>query len=369
MAGALEAGYDLAALALLFVALALLLATKQIAAGLAGAFDVSILGVRPFHRVAVAIENGIIGALDDAIKGVEKLAAKFESGLIDSFGLLIALPILLYLGVKAALTYLWDKALRPVIHSIADPIRAVAEKGLARANDARAAVELAIGETEAYALGRAEWALATAKAQIGARLDALASDLRGDIGAALHSAERYADQAVARLRSAEDLAVAEAVGLAAEAKAAGLAAGAAALHAAEAELGAGLAAEAARRAAELAQLDAAGKAALATVRSVAVNVEEELHTIEGAAGAVGVAALIAAIPAISTLVHSIATEAGLENADCRSKVKGICGTNPSGWGDLIAGLGLLGLGFSLRELAEVARPVAAELAVVIREAA
>jgi hypothetical protein len=50
----------------------------------------------------------------------------FESGLIDAFGLLIAIPLLLALGTKAAFEYLWNAALRPLIHSIADPIRTLA---------------------------------------------------------------------------------------------------------------------------------------------------------------------------------------------------------------------------------------------------
>jgi len=369
VAAALEAGYDVAALALLFVALALLLMVKGLAQALAGVLNVSILGVRPFHGAAVAIENGIVGALDAAIKGVERVAAKFESGLIDSFGLLIGLPILLGLGVKAALVYLWDRALKPTIHVIADPIKATADSALAKANAARAAVELRFGEAEAYALGRAEWALETAKAYVGRRLDDLRAELRADIAGALATAERYADQAVGRLRAAEDAAVAEAVSLAVAAKLAGEQAGAAALRAAEAELAAGLAIEAARRAAELARLDEAGKAALETVRSVAVNVEEELQTIEGAAGAVGIAALIAAIPAISTLLHAIASEAGLENAECRGKVKQVCGTDPAEWLGLLEGAALLTGALSLRELVPIGRHAIEELGGLIREAA
>lgn len=369
MGAALEAGFDIGALALCFVALALLLAAKQLAQAIAGPLNVSIAGVRPFGRVASAIENGIIGALDDAIKGVEATAAKFESGLIDSFGLLIAIPALLALGTKAALEYLWTRALRPVIHAIADPIRTVADKAAASVATLEGTVAANVGAAERYARERAASALGAAEAYVDRKIDAAIALLRRDISGALSAAEGYADTAVARLRSAEDQAVANAVGLAAEAKAAGLAAAIAAEQAAERAAGSALAQSEAAAAQALAEAQAAGKAALDTVKGIAVGVGDDLATIEGAFGAAGIGALIASIPALATLVTAIAVEAGLEDAACRGKVKGICRTDPNQWAGLLAGLGLLGAGFSLRELAELARPVVGGLADVIREAA
>jgi hypothetical protein len=105
------------------------------------------------------------------------------------------------------------------------------------------------------------------------------------------------------------------------------------------------------------------------VRSIAVGVENDLGTIEGQYGALGVAGLIAAMPAVATLVNAIASEAGLENRDCRQKVKGICATDSSAWGDLLAGLAATGFAFSLLELAEVADPLIVRLAPVIEQAA
>lgn len=369
MAGALEAGYDLGALALCFVAIAALLAVKGVVAGVAGILDKSILGYRPFHGIAVALENSVVSALDDAIKGVEKVTARFESGLIDSFGLLIAMPVLLYLGVKAALSYLWSAALVPKIHSIVDPIKALADKASAKVSSLEATVSNNLSSAEAYARARATEAVGTAKAYVESRISAAELVLRGDIAAALAVATAYADTAVSKLRAAEDAAVSSAVGLAAEAKFAGEAAGRAALLAAEAEFGPEIAAVRAIDAAALAQLDAAGKAALAGLEGVVINVGDDLQAIEGAIGAVGVGALIASIPAIATLVTAIATETGLENAECRQKVKGICGTNAGDWAGLLGGLAAIGFGFSLRELVEIAEPMIGELAPILEQAA
>lgn len=369
MADALEAGYDLGALALCFLAIGLLLAAKGMVAAVARVFNVSILGTHPFGFISNALENAVIGALDDAIKGVEKATARFESGLIDSFGMLIALPALAILGTKAALQYLWNEALRPTIHSITDPIRTTATRALNRVDDLTDTVAQNLASAEAYARARASSALESARSYADGRVDAIARTLRGDIAAAISTAERYADEAVGRLRAAEDAAIANAVGLAAAARAAGEAAAAAALATAEHDIAAGVATAEAAAAGALAASDAAGKAALDVVRSVAVTAEQDIETVLGELDARTVAALIASIPALATIVNAIATEAGLENAACRTKVKGICGTDPTSWGNLLAGLAAIGLAFNLRELNAVAKPLIGGLSTIIREAA
>lgn len=369
MGAALEGGFDLGALALCFVALALLIAAKELAQAIAGPLNFSIFGVRPLHGVAVAIENGIVGTLDDAIRGVEKVAAGFESGLIDAFGLIIAIPILIGLGVKAALEYLWNEALMPRIHSVTNTISDVANAAKARVIALEGTVAANLGAAERYARDHAAAALASAEAYVDRKIADAVSGLRGDIAAGVSAAEGYADIAVGKLRAAEDAAVAGAISLAVDAKQAGLAA--AAFAEAEAvrlgadALTAGLAGEAAR----IAELDAAGRAALDVVRSVAVGVADDLGKIEGDIGALGTAALIASIPAIATMVNAIATEAGLESADCRGKVKGICGTDPSAWLGLLEGAALVTGALSLRELLPFARGAMGDLVELVREAA
>lgn len=369
MADALEAGYDLGALALCFLAIGALLAVKGVVSAVASLFDFTLLGYRPLHGIAVALENGVIGALDDAIKSVEKATAKFESGLIDSFGMAIAIPALLYLGVRAALEYLWSSALKPLIHSIADPIRTIATGAASKVAALEATVARNLSTAEEYARGRASDAVTTAEAYVEKRISAAETTLRGDIAGALSTAESYASTAVDKLRAAEDAAVSGAVAVAADAKAAGLAAAAAAIAEAERAGGAALSAAEATIAGDLAQVDAAGKAALAGLEGVVINVGDDLSAIEGAIGAVGVGALIASIPAIATMVKAIATEAGLENAECRSKVKGICGTDPNAWAGLLEGLVAIGVGFTLAELVEIAQPILGELAPIVAQAA
>jgi hypothetical protein len=351
---ALEAGYELGALALCFVALALLLVAKDVFGGLLRAIDFSFFGARPLHGLVTGAENAVIGALDEAIKGVERRAAQFESGLIDSLALLIAVPLLLGLGVKGALEYLWNHALRPVIHSITDTIRAAANSALTKVEALEKTVATNVGAAERYAREHALSALTDAESYVDTQLRAAEGTLRRDIAAAKDKAEGYADLAVSRLRAAEDAAVAGAVALAGAAKTAGLEAAQAAEQAAERAAGSALAQSEAAAAKALAEAEAAARVALAGVRGIAVGAADDLATIERDLGALGVAGLIAAIPALATLVHAIATEAGLDSAACRRKVKGICGTDPLAWEELLLGLAALGFGFNLAEVAEAA---------------
>lgn len=369
MGAALEGGLDLGALALCFVALALLVAAKELAQAIARPLNVSIFGSHPFGFVADAIESGIVGALDDAIKGVEKLAAGFLSGLIDAFGLLIAIPLLLGLGVKAGLEYLWNSALRPVIHSIADPIRTIAAEARSSVATLEDTVAANVGRAERYARDHALGALESAEAYADRAIDHALARIGGEIASGISEAERYADSAVSRLRGAEDAAIATAVGIAAEAKAAGLAAAADALATAERDASSAIAQSEAASARAIAEAQAAGKAALDVIAGVAAGLGDDLASIEGAIGAAGVGALIGAIPALATMVAAIATEAGLENAACRSKVKGICGADPGEWLGLLEGAAFLTGALSLAEILPFARTAVKDLGGVIREAA
>lgn len=369
MGAALEAGYDLGGLAGCYVAIALLEILATMLAGLAGALDIGIFGVHPFSGLASAVRNTLIRGLNSAIRSLERLAARFESGLIDAFGIILGLSLLLGIGVRAALVYLWNHALDPAIRLLTDPIEAAAHRALADVTALAGTVAANVGRAERYARDRATAAAETAEAYADRRIDAAVGTVRRDIAAALSTAERYADGAVGKLRAAEDAAIADAVSLASQARAAGEAAARRAEAEAEAAGAAALTAAQRLEAQALAQAQAAGAAALATVKTVAVGAADDLATLEGQLGAAGAAALIAAIPALATMVQAIATEAGLSNAECRTKVKGICGTDPFEWGGLLAGAAFLTGALSLRELTDVGRVAVRELAGVIREAA
>lgn len=347
MATLLEAGYDLGGLAGCLVLIALLSIVSYTFTRLASALDFSVFGVRPLHHAATAIEHTIVAGCDDGIKALERVATRFFNGLIDSLAIFVGLAVLVGLGVKDALGYLWSHALGPFVRAIADPIRTVAAHALAEVGSLAATVAHNLTRAESYAEGQADRALADAKAYT-----------RELVQASQSAAERFASEAVGKLRAAEDAALAGAV-----------AATSAAIHAGELAAERGDTAAERIAHAELATAEAAFGSALGTLEGLTDKALNDLRTIEGAAGAAGIAALIAAIPAIATLVQAIATEAGLDSSECRGKVKRICGTDPSEWLNLLeGGLFLTGI-LSLRELVPVARGVVHELRDVIAEAA
>lgn len=78
---------------------------------------------------------------------------------------------------------------------------------------------------------------------------------------------------------------------------------------------------------------------------------------------------LAAVPILGALVYALARDTGLDSAACRSKVKGICGTDAAGWAKLLAGAALLEGGLSLEALLAPAREAVHVGGAIIREAA
>lgn len=389
MTDAVEAGYDLGGIALCLLALGALLAVKGMVQAVAGVFDVSILGFHPLRGIANALESSIVGALDDAIKSTERLLARFLSGLIDSFGLLLALPALGILGTKAALEYLWNHALRPLIHSITNGIKATADQALAKVTALEGTVAADLDAAERYARERASSALTSAEAYVDTKIAGAISTLRQAIAEAIGEAERYADQAIGRLRSAEDAAIASVATVAAQ----GIAE-AERLAAAEVTTAEGLAAGAiasARSDLELA-IDGAIAQGKAETTALAQVVSGEIATLEQAiAGAAAelpeltfqgidyirgklgeldlskLSGLIAAIPLVGAIATSIAAKGWLWCDNVGNVGRALCGLP----GDLVGALlgdALAALALAdLCELVHLMQIAAGEFEPVLRE--
>jgi hypothetical protein len=117
------------------------------------------------------------------------------------------------------------------------------------------------------------------------------------------------------------------------------------------------------------KLRVAEEHAIASARAIAVGAEDALHVIEHNLTAAELAALIASIPALNTLLHAIATEAGLDQPGCRAKVKQTCGTGDLQWAQLLLGLAAMGLLFDFHALVAFARTLAGDAEKLIRQAA
>lgn len=199
MVEAIEAGADLALIACILVLIGLLLAAKWITKPIVALLDVSILGQRPFHFLASALEGLIVNGADAGIKALEHALARLFSGVVDSLGLLIGVPLVLGLAVKDALSYLWSRLLVPKIRSVTDHIVITATNALSRVESLERTVANDVSNLERYAESHATAALNEAKAYA-----------REVAGAGERAAEKYASQAVDQLRAAESQAISSA---------------------------------------------------------------------------------------------------------------------------------------------------------------
>lgn len=336
---------DLAGIALCIVSMALLLAALELAKHLAAVFNVGILGAHPFSGIATALNNTIVAWLDDAIKGVEKITAKLFNDLTGSLELLAGLTILLGAGIVKGLQYLWGAGLPGVIHFLLDPIGVLARKAVTLAEAVPGKIEAALGSAEHYALQQADRAEQAAQAFATAHIASAVATLRGELSSAVATLDTAISTAATKtLQLAQD-------GINAEQR----------VVEGEIQTAEQIAAQA------LAGSEAVAASALAGVKAIAVTTEHDLDVIKAGLDAVGVAGLIALIPALATLVHTIATEAGLDSANCRAKNKAICGTDPLQWAGLLAGLTALGLTFDLADVVKIAAEGVAEAGHLLAE--
>ena len=339
---------DVSLLLLWAVAFALASLGYYIAKAIAAPLDVSLPVIgRPFHGIAVAIENGIVGPLDSLRKASEAGVAKGFSGLLASLELIVGVTLLLGLGIFDALTYLWKHALVPLVQLYLTPVRLVA--------DAAKALTATLTKTVAHDAARRKAAISS---QASTTLKDARSYAKSVATGAEHAAERYADTAIASLRSAEDAAVASVVKIANDAKAAGLAAAASAERTAESVA-----------ATALAEAEGAASSALAEVKAIAIGATSDLTDFEAYIKSLSIPAALTGSVALATLLTLVLSETGLENQSCRSKVKNICGTDPAAWANLLGGLAAIGFAFSLKDLYGVAEGLVGDLSAVIKEAA
>lgn len=72
---------------------------------------------------------------------------------------------------------------------------------------------------------------------------------------------------------------------------------------------------------------------------------------------------------LRALVESLTSEAGLDRAECRAKVKGICGTDPTAWAGLLASLAAVGVAFDLKAVCDAGETIADAVVGLVKQAA
>jgi hypothetical protein len=317
---------DLAVISLCIITLALIIASLNLAKAIAAPFNINIPGVgHPFKFVADALNTTLISWLTSAQKGTEKVTAAFFNDLLGSLELFGALAILLGDGVKVALEYLWNNSLPAfVLHEITTAIAKI-PKVVDDIASLSTKVETAVEKKFADTIATIRTDAKEAKAAATAAAASAATAVEKAAGTVINRIENTVTNPTTYVANTVT------------------------------EIVPGLADALTQAGAEVAELPG-----LAIPKIEDLLNGQDLATIAG---------LAAAIPLLRAIVNTVAVESGLENAECRSKVKGICGTNLSAWEGLLGGLVAIGAGFSLAELAVVANEVTVELGGVVAELA
>lgn len=342
MALALE-GVDLVVIALFLFLLAFLHATKWTIEPLVGALH-GALGWVPFvGNLVDRADRAIIAALNDAIAGTEEVISTLWAGVVWSFNLMIDGLSTAWADTAAAFEHAFSTSIPNAFDSLWKETTHLVNRGVGTVADLGGDVAAALRSAELYAAQHATAALHTATAYTDTWIGKLGRQLGQDIAAV----ETVAHAAAATAAHAVDVA---------EHAAAGTSQTITNLITNE------LPAEISALAHELTAAEGAVAGELPRLPGLALDdIEQLLRSKEFGT----LAGLLAAVPLVNALVHALAAESGLSTAECRSKVKGICGTDPLRWAHLLEGLAFAFVMPSLDELADAIAEITVEVADVI----
>lgn len=321
MAIALEA-IDLTAICAILLLIGCLIAIEFVLEFVADVLDVTIpvIHVRPFHGAAVALRHSIIRGVNGGIDKLQHVAADLWHYSAVALTETVNGTLDFVHAVERSLHWIERTHVWKVAHAIADPI--AADLAAVKRTAERAAADVA-AETLARerAIGRET---RTVEAWARSQLADLQSAILGKPLHRFPQLERDVSQAIdAAVTSAE-------------------------------KSGAAVAGT----------LTGAAEAALTAAEQAGTLTAGELRDLLNGLNPADVAALLAAVPLLRAALAALEAETGLDNAACRGKVKGVCGTNASQWAHLLEGLAFTlawpGLEAFLTGVGEQAQEILAE---------
>lgn len=112
-------------------------------------------------------------------------------------------------------------------------------------------------------------------------------------------------------------------------------------------------------------VDAAVAGAISTGSNIGGMIDDLRRTIEDEIANLDVgdvAAIGAAAAALTATLAITLAETGLDQAGCREKVKGVCGTDPLAWAGMLAGIAAFGLAIDLDEVISIGQEMVGDLA-------
>lgn len=112
-------------------------------------------------------------------------------------------------------------------------------------------------------------------------------------------------------------------------------------------------------------VNAAVAGAISTGSNIGQLVDDVRRSIEDEIAGLNIGDIASIAAATATLAATVAVtlaESGLDRAECREKVKGVCGVNPADWGLLLGGLAAIGFTLDFEELISIGQEIVGDLA-------
>lgn len=315
MAIALE-GVDLIVIALFIFLLAFLHATKWTVEPLVHALHSGLGWIPGVGGLVDRASSAVIGALNDAISGTETAISTLWAGFVWSLNELIDGLSWAWGELAGATEHAFTVSIPHALQTLRGEIAHAGTTVGKAAAGVEARIVDAVKEAEHYALTEANHAVTVAGRYVDAQLARYATAV-GSIVADFDLRVRGVERDVAHALDVAGQAVA-ATGhdtvttITRIVEAAGSPA--------------------------LAELVAAEQAVAGELPGLAGASWDDIEQLLRSREFGTLAGLLAAVPLVNALVHVLAAETGLTNAECRQKVRGVCATDPGRWAHLLEGL-------------------------------
>jgi hypothetical protein len=305
MAVAIE-GVDLVLLCAVIVLLGLTLAAQYTFQKLADAINVSVVGTHPFAGVSRTLENTIVHWCAVGASALEGTANLLWRGLTWSVSATLQTIMAIPRDIHNAISWLKTHTIVDTVRAALVPINKQLVKLEAEAGAFTKELTSEVTRLDAQIKGTATATVHTLEHELTTEI----SRVEGVISTGLHSLKTTLEADFHHAVSGAEAAGAEAINK--------------------------------LRTAENAAIDAIDRAEGATAA--------ELRDFIGKVPLTDIAAATAAIPLLIAAVNVLEAETGLGRAECRAKVKNICGTDPSQWASLLEGLILVGVAFNIEDM-------------------
>lgn len=316
MPALIEAALDCGVVFCVVLCIAFLLAVRYTVVPLLNILNVEIAGVHLWGGLLTRARNAVIVGCEAGIADLVHLLGDLEHAIAWSFRWQLSSVLRFVHSVEHSLDLLWRHAIKGIAASLVAVVQHAETLLAARVTALTNTVKADVTSLKATIASTAKATLATAEKYTTTAVTKAEATLRKEIVADVHTLTT----AIGDLQKLLTTDITNLTGtIGAQARAAEAYADAAAAAAARAVEG--------EIAADVAAIDN-------LITSTVNSLEAEIAAIP----IPSIADLAATVAGLSLVLTTVLAESGLDNPSCRTKVKGICGTDLSAFLGLLAGL-------------------------------